>query len=117
MGIPGGGARLWSWKDGRIPERKRNLSSSLSFCRGVEKMVKDRNLNLRRLRQKPAIRELVREVRVSVDQLIQPLFVVEGLNERESIPGLTGTFRETSESILKTVENDLEAGVRKFILF
>lgn len=80
-------------------------------------MVKERNLNLRRLRQKSAIRELVCEVRVSADQLIQPLFVVEGLRDRESIPGLTGTFRETSETLLKTVEKDLEAGVRKFILF
>jgi porphobilinogen synthase len=33
------------------------------------------------------------------------------------VPGLTGTFRETPETLLKTVENDLEAGVKKFILF
>ena len=74
-------------------------------------------LSLRRLRQSRAIRELVQEYRVSVDQLIQPLFVVEGINKRESIPGLTGTFRDTSESLLATIESDLEKGVRKFILF
>jgi porphobilinogen synthase len=76
------------------------------------------NLNsLRRLRQSPFIRELVQEYRVSVEQMIQPLFVVEGLAEREAVPGITGTFRETSESLLRTVERDLEAGVTKFILF
>ncbi len=74
-------------------------------------------MNLRRLRQSSAIRELVTQCRVSVDQLIQPLFVVEEIRERESVPGLTGVFRETPESLLATVEKDLEAGVRKFLLF
>jgi porphobilinogen synthase len=75
------------------------------------------NLSLRRLRQNPWIRELVRETRVSPQQLIQPYFVVEGLKERESIPGLTGTHRDTSESLLRQVESDLEKGARKMLLF
>src|SRR5690348_9067077 len=77
----------------------------------------DSAMSLRRLRQSPWIRDLVREYRVSVDQMIQPLFVVEGLQSREEVPGLTGTFRETPPSLLKTIESDLESGVRKFILF
>jgi porphobilinogen synthase len=80
----------------------------------VEKVAKQ---TLRRLRQKSTVRELVQEHRVSVKQLIQPLFVVDGLEERESIPGLTGTFRETPDSLLRTIESDLEAGVTKFLLF
>ena len=51
------------------------------------------------------------------EQLIQPLFVVEGITSREAIPGLTGTFRDTPETLLKQVEKDLENGVRKFLLF
>ena len=74
-------------------------------------------ISLRRLRQSPLIRDLVREYRVSVDQMIQPLFVVEGLSNPESVPGMTGVHRETPDSLLKTIENDLEAGVKKFILF
>ncbi|MGZ3688741.1 MAG: porphobilinogen synthase [Bdellovibrionota bacterium] len=77
----------------------------------------EQKMNLRRLRQSPWVRDLVREVRVSVDQLIQPLFVVEGISAREAIPGLTGTFRETPETLLKQVEKDIEAGVHKFLLF
>ncbi len=73
--------------------------------------------NLRRLRQNPWIRELVKEVRVSPHQLIQPYFVVDGLKAREEIPGLTGTFRDTPDSILKQIEQDLEAGVRNALLF
>ena len=82
-------------------------------------MAQDLNtsISLRRLRQNPWIRELTREHRVSPEQLIQPLFVVEGLNTRETIPGLTGVYRETSDSLLKQVESDLEKGVRKFLLF
>jgi porphobilinogen synthase len=74
-------------------------------------------IGLRRLRESRWIRELVAETRVSVDQMIQPLFVVEGIHSPESVPGMTGVYRETPTSLLKQIESDLEAGVRKFILF
>jgi porphobilinogen synthase len=77
----------------------------------------DQKLTLRRLRQNPWIRELVRETRVSLEQLIQPLFVVEGLSAPEPVAGLPGVYRETSESLLRGMERDLKAGVRKFLLF
>ena len=74
-------------------------------------------LNLRRLRQGPLVRALVREHLVSVEQLIQPYFVVEGIKSREEIPGLTGTFRDTPATLLKQVEADLKVGVNKMLLF
>lgn len=74
-------------------------------------------LNLRRTRQNRWVRELVREYRISQDQLIQPLFVVEEIQSREAVPGLTGTYRETPDTLLQTIEADLERGVRKFLLF
>jgi porphobilinogen synthase len=77
----------------------------------------DRNLSQRRLRQNPLIRELVRENRVSHTQLIQPYFVVQGIKERETIPGLTGTHRDTPDTLLKQIEKDLEAGSKKILLF
>jgi len=49
--------------------------------------------------------------------MIQPLFVIEGIKEREIIPGLTGTHRDTPTTLLKQVESDLEKGVSKFLLF
>lgn len=63
------------------------------------------------------MRELVREVQLSHTQFIQPLFVVEGLKKREPIPGLTGTYRDTPDTLLKQIEADLKAGVSKFLLF
>jgi len=75
------------------------------------------NLNYRRTRLTPALRNLTKEVVVSPDKLIQPLFAVEGLKQKEIIPGLTGVFRETETSLLQQVESDLEKGVHSFLLF
>jgi len=74
-------------------------------------------LNLRRLRQDEHIRTLTREVHVRTEQLIQPLFVAEGLTAAEPVPGLTGVHQESCESLLRQVERDLSAGVSKFLLF
>ena len=74
-------------------------------------------IDLRRLRQNEHIRALTREVHVQLDQLIQPLFVAEGLSEPVAVPGLTGVHQESSESLLRQVEQDLRAGVKSFLLF
>ncbi len=71
----------------------------------------------RRLRLNPITRSLTQEVSISVSKLIQPLFVVEGIKDRETIPGLTGVYRDTPETLLKQVEKDLEKGVKSFLLF
>lgn len=74
-------------------------------------------LNNRRIRLTPQSRNLTRAHFPRVEQLIQPLFVVEGIRERESVPGLTGVYRDTPESLLRQVEADLESGVKSFLLF
>lgn len=74
-------------------------------------------ITLRRLRQDSHIRDLVREVQLSHKQFIQPLFAVEGIKKRETIPGLTNTFRDTPETLLKQIDSDLKKGVSKFLLF
>ena len=74
-------------------------------------------LDLRRLRQNEHVRSLTREVHVQLEQLIQPLFVAEGLSAPEAVPGLAGVHRETSASLLRQVEQDLRAGVKNFLLF
>jgi len=74
-------------------------------------------LSLRRTRLSPGIRALTREVRPHPEQFIQPLFVVEGLTEREAVPGLDGTWRDTPDSLLQQIEADIAAGVSKFLLF
>jgi porphobilinogen synthase len=75
------------------------------------------SLGLRRLRQDVHVRALTREIQLQREQLIQPLFVAEGLTQRQSVPGLTGVYQETPASLLQQVEADLEVGVHKFLLF
>lgn len=75
------------------------------------------SLNLRRLRQNQLVRRLTREVRVSADQMIQPYFVVEGISKREVVPGLTGTFRDTPDTLLRQLEKDIKVGVNNILLF
>jgi porphobilinogen synthase len=72
---------------------------------------------LRRLRQDAHVRALTREVHLQLDQLIQPLFVAEGTSGRIEVPGLTGTYQDTPDTLLRQVEADLEAGVHAFLLF
>lgn len=74
-------------------------------------------LNARRTRLNPAIRELTRQVRPHPEQFIQPLFVVEGLTQREAVPGLVDVWRDTGDSLRGQVRADLARGVRKFLLF
>jgi porphobilinogen synthase len=71
----------------------------------------------RRIRSSPIARSLVKEVHFDVSKLIQPLFVVEGLSQKEEVPGLSGVYRETTTTLLKQVEDDLQKGVKSFLLF
>ena len=74
-------------------------------------------LNLRRVRLNRQLRAAVREHRVHREQLIQPLFVVDGIAEREPIAGLDEVYRDTSDSILTQIDADLGCGIDKFLLF
>ncbi len=71
----------------------------------------------RRIRSSPILRNLTRGVSLDVSKLIQPLFVVEGIRERETIPGLTGVYRDTPATLIRQVAEDLEKGVKSFLLF
>lgn len=74
-------------------------------------------LSLRRLRLNRHIRELTRDVRVSHEQFIQPLFVAEGIGAREPVAGLDQVWRDTPDTLLKQIEQDLADGISKFLLF
>jgi len=54
---------------------------------------------------------------MSPDTLIWPLFVQEGSNCREAIPSLDGQFHYTPDRLAEAVDEGLEAGVDKFLLF
>jgi len=72
---------------------------------------------LRRLRRTPGLRRLVAETRLSVDDLIVPLFVREDIAEPREITSLPGVFQHTRESLRKEVHELADMGVPAVILF
>lgn len=73
--------------------------------------------HLNRIKNHPALLEIADSGSLNHKKMIQPLFVVEGLQKRESLPSLTNVFRDTEESILEQIDNDVMQGVNQFILF
>ena len=72
---------------------------------------------LRRLRRTPALRRLVAETRVTVDDLVAPLFVREGISEPQPIASLPGVVQHTRESLRKEVTELAALGIPGVILF
>jgi porphobilinogen synthase len=72
---------------------------------------------LRRLRRTPALRRLVAETRLSVDDLVAPLFVREGIDQPQPIASLPGVVQHTRESLRKEVSELAALGVPGVILF
>jgi porphobilinogen synthase len=70
-----------------------------------------------RLRQSAHIRDLIAETTFSVAQLIQPLFVVDGMTGSQPVPGLGENARMGAREVVDQVSRDLDAGVRHFLLF
>ena len=58
---------------------------------------------MRRLRRTPALRRLVAEARVSIDDLVAPLFVKEGIDAPEAVASMPGVVQHTQESLRKEV--------------
>ena len=72
---------------------------------------------LRRLRRTPALRRLVAETRLSVDDLVAPLFVREGIDDPQPIHSLPGVVQHTRESLRKEAARLVDLGVPALILF
>ena len=72
---------------------------------------------LRRLRRTPALRRLTAEARLSVDDLVAPLFVKEGIDAPEPVASMPGVVQHTQESLRKEVRALTDLGVPAVILF
>ena len=72
---------------------------------------------LRRLRRTPTLRRLVAEYRVTVDDLIAPLFVKEGIDTPEPVASMPGVVQHTQESLRKEVRALCDLGIPGVMLF
>ncbi|MGD8268173.1 MAG: porphobilinogen synthase [Desulfobacterales bacterium] len=71
----------------------------------------------RRMRQNEAFRRMVRETELSVNDLILPLFAVEGRDVQNPIPSMPGHCQMSVEHLVAKVREAAEAGVPAVILF
>ena len=72
---------------------------------------------LRRLRSNKSIRDLVAENKLSIDDLIQPIFVKESIKEKEEIESLVGNFRHSEKSILEEIQELVTLGIKAVAIY
>ncbi|SEM87217.1 porphobilinogen synthase [Palleronia pelagia] len=71
----------------------------------------------RRLRRTPALRALVRETTLTVDDLIWPIFVRDGTNERDAVPSMPGVERVSIDLLVETAREAADLGIPAICLF
>lgn len=72
---------------------------------------------MRRLRASEAMRSLVRETSVSVNDLIYPIFVAEGTGIREEIGAMPGIYQYSVDRLSEELDRVNQSGVRAVLLF
>ncbi len=71
----------------------------------------------RRNRKSASVRSLVRETQVGVNDLIFPLFLLEGSKKKIEVDSMPGIFRLSTDLLLKEIESCLALGIHAFDVF
>ena len=71
----------------------------------------------RRNRSSAVIRSMVEETRLSVKDMLFPLFVMEGKNVSIEIKSMPGIYRYSTDLLLKEIESCVNLGIQSFALF
>jgi porphobilinogen synthase len=71
----------------------------------------------RRLRQNEAFRRMIRETNLSVNDLILPLFVIDGKNIKNPISSMPGHYQLSIDNLLKTAQKALDLEIPAIIIF
>lgn len=71
----------------------------------------------RRLRRSPVLRGLVRETRLSVEQLVMPLFVIPGEGQRRPIAAMPGQYQYSIDILVVEARALISAGIQTVLLF
>jgi porphobilinogen synthase len=84
-------------------------------ARTVDEITGSRRL--RRMRKADWSRRLVQENRLTVDDLIWPIFVIDGENRREEIAAMPGVFRMTVDLAAREAERAAKLGIPAIATF
>ncbi len=71
----------------------------------------------RRLRRTENLRRMVRETRLSVDQLIYPLFVVPGSGVKNPVQSMPGVFQFSVDKLIEEIRSVVELDIPGVLLF
>ena len=71
----------------------------------------------RRMREKEALRAMIRETQLSVKDLIYPLFVVHGKGQRREISSMPGNFQLSADELVKEAREIEKLGIPAILLF
>ncbi len=72
---------------------------------------------MRRLRRLENLRKMVREISVTVDDLICPLFVTHGLDVKLQVPSMPGVFHYSVDALVKEARELNDLGIPAVLLF
>jgi len=75
------------------------------------------SIRMRRMRRDEFSRRLMRENQLSSDDLIYPVFVLEGQGISEPVASMPGVFRHSLDRLLKVAEEAVQLGVPALALF
>jgi porphobilinogen synthase len=75
------------------------------------------NSRMRRMRYNEFSRRLMRENRLTIDDLIYPMFVIEGQAERQQIPSMPGVERLSIDLLVKEAKLLVSLGIPAIALF
>lgn len=92
-----------------------NGSGSRRGIIDVDAIVAGRRM--RRNRRTDWSRRLVRETNLTVDDLIWPIFIMEGASRREAVPSMPGVFRLTVDEAVKEAQRATDLGIPVLALF
>ncbi len=71
----------------------------------------------RRLRANDSIRSLVRETNLTTNDLVLPMFVMEGNNKKEAISSMPGVFRQSLDLTVQSVQENYDLGIKAVNLY
>ena len=74
-------------------------------------------VRMRRMRRDDFSRRLMREHVLTADDLIYPVFLIEGRNRTQAVPSMPGVSRYTADRLLSAAERCLKLGVPAMALF
>jgi len=71
----------------------------------------------RRLRKNLNIRALVSETKLSVDDLIYPMFVMPGKNKKVPVKSMPGIYKQSIDNLIKEIREAKKLGIKAILLF